>query len=112
MPSQRRPPRLHPAHPAAGRVLLATGLGQRPRPRRRAAEFLEHVPGYGHGGSVLKAKDLNLAFIHLIEARVSRFDDVAQEKPGQHMEFAYSVERQHLPRGWGIHAQVSQELGG
>ncbi|KAK8127387.1 NADPH2 dehydrogenase chain OYE2 [Apiospora sp. TS-2023a] len=42
---------------------------------------------------VVKAKDLNLAFIHLIEARVSGFDDVAQEKQGQNMEFAYSLRR-------------------
>ncbi|KAK8060535.1 hypothetical protein PG996_010465 [Apiospora saccharicola] len=42
---------------------------------------------------VLKAKDLNLAFIHLIEARVSGFDDVAQETRGQNMEFAYNLWR-------------------
>lgn len=42
---------------------------------------------------VLKAKSLNLGFIHLIEARVSGFDDVAQEKQGQNMEFAYNLWR-------------------
>ena len=42
---------------------------------------------------VRKAKELNLAFIHLIEARVSGFDDVAQEKQGQNMEFAYNLWR-------------------